>query len=101
MATMALTEGTGLKFNIIPQAGAGGFTITQVAGGHTDLAVVNFPAAKAQIEAGNVRYLATFGSKRFSSPYDNIPTIKELGYDVMLKSVGGMVGPPKMPKDVA
>jgi tripartite-type tricarboxylate transporter receptor subunit TctC len=100
IATLALAEGTGLKFNIIPQAGAGGFTIAQVAGGHTDLAAVNFPAAKGQIEAGNVRFLATFGSKRFSPPYDNVPTIKELGYDVMLESVGGMVGPPKMPKDI-
>jgi tripartite-type tricarboxylate transporter receptor subunit TctC len=100
IATMALAEGTGLKFNIIPQVGAGGFTIAQVAGGHTDLAAVNFPAAKGQIEAGNVRFLATFGSKRFSPPLDYAPTLKETGYDVVLESVGGMVGPPKMAKDV-
>jgi tripartite-type tricarboxylate transporter receptor subunit TctC len=100
IATMALAEGTGLKFNIIPQVGAGGFTIAQVAGGHTDLAAVNYPAAKAQIEAGNVRFLATFGSKRFPPPLDNAPTLKEVGYDVVLESVGGMIGPPKMPKDI-
>ena len=61
VAAVAFLEGTGLKINTIPQAGAGGVTIVQVAGGHTDLAVVGLGSAKTQIEAGNVRFIATLG----------------------------------------
>ncbi len=97
---MAFVDATGLKFNVIPQPGAAGFVVTQVAGGHVDLGVVGLPAAKPQIEAGNARLLGVFGSQRASGTYSNVPTLKEIGYDVSLVSTGGVHGPPKMPKDV-
>ena len=34
------------------------------------------------------------------APYDKIPTMKELGYDVSYESTNFAMGPPKMPKDV-
>ena len=37
---MAFLEGTGLKFNVIPQPGADAYTLSQVAGGHTDLGML-------------------------------------------------------------
>ncbi|OGP94524.1 MAG: hypothetical protein A2157_08395 [Deltaproteobacteria bacterium RBG_16_47_11] len=101
IGTMAFQAGTGLQFNIIPQAGAGAFAIAQVSGGHTDLAVVALGAAKPQIEAGNVRFLAVYGSKRASKPYDNVPTFKDLGYDIFCESTQTVIAPPKMPKDIA
>jgi len=101
VATMAFVEGTGLKFNIIPQPGAGGLTTTHVAGGHSDLGVTAIPTAKPQIDAGNLRALANLAPKRALAPYDNIPTLKDLGYDVSYESFGIIVGPPKIPKEVA
>ncbi len=101
VTTMIFADGTGLNFNIIPQAGAGGLSVAQAAGGHTDLAVLNYAAAKPQIDAGNIRFLATLGAKRFFPPHDNVPTIKELGYDISLESVAIIIGPPKMPKEIA
>jgi tripartite-type tricarboxylate transporter receptor subunit TctC len=90
---------TGVKFTIIPQEGAGGFSIAQVAGGHTDLGVLGLAEGKPQIDAGNVRFLATFGGRR-PFAYPNVPTLKELGYDVKLSSLNVVMGPPNMPKDV-
>jgi tripartite-type tricarboxylate transporter receptor subunit TctC len=101
VATMAFVEGTGLKFNIIPQPGAGGLTTTHVAGGHSDLGVTALPTAMPQLEAGNIRLLASLEPKRAPAPYDNVPTIKELGYDVSYESFGIVIGPPKMPNEIS
>lgn len=98
VATLEFQEGTGTKFNIIPQAGTGAFAIAQAAGGHTDLAVLAVAAAKSQIEAGAVRFLAIFGSRKFPG-YENVPTMKELGYNVNWESTQILIGPPNMPKE--
>jgi tripartite-type tricarboxylate transporter receptor subunit TctC len=99
VATLEFQEGTGAKFNIIPQAGTGAYAIAQAAGGHTDLAVVAVAAAKSQIEGGLVRFLAIFGSKKFPG-YENIPTMKDAGYNnVNWESTQILIGPPGMPKE--
>ncbi len=97
---MALLDASGLKFNVIPQPGGSGFVISQVAGGHTDLGTVAIPAAKGQMDAGNVRALATFGPRRPLPPYDYVPNLKEFGYEVNLVSTQAVMGPPKMPKEI-
>jgi len=100
IATMAFLEGTGLKFNVIPQPGAEAYIMTQVAGGHTDLAMVGgLHAAKPQIEAGNVRFLAYYGAKR-PPGYLNVPTLKDVGFDMSWDSAHVALGPPNMPKDI-
>jgi tripartite-type tricarboxylate transporter receptor subunit TctC len=98
VATLEFQEGTGAKFNIIPQAGTGAYATAQVSGGHTDLAVVAVAAAKSQIEGGLLRFLAIFGSKKFPG-YENVPTMKEAGYNVNWESTQILIGPPGMPKE--
>jgi len=98
VATLAFQGGTGAEFNIIPQPGTGAFAIAQAAGGHTDLAVVALAAAKSQLEAGNVRFIAVFGGRK-APGYDTVPTLKEAGYDVSWESTQILLGPPKMPKE--
>ena len=100
IATMAFQAAAGVKFNIIPQPGAAAFAITQVAGGHTDLGIVALGTAKPQIETGNIRFLAAFGSRRPHPPYDNVPALREIGYDISVESTQTVIGPPKMPKDI-
>ena len=100
IGTLAFQAGTGLKFNIIPQPGAGAFAISQVAGGHVDLGVLALGSAKSQIDAGNARFLAVFGDRRAQPPYDKVPTLKDLGYDISWESPQTLLGPPKMPKDI-
>lgn len=101
IAAMAFLAGTGLQCNVIPQPGTGAFTIAQVAGGHIDLGVLALGTAKPQIEAGNVRFLAVFGSQRAPAPYDNVPTLKDIGYNIAWESTQTVIGPPKIPKDIA
>jgi len=96
-----LQEGTGVKFNIIPQEGSGGFVIGQLAGGHGDIATAFVMAAKPQIEAGGVRFLAVVGSERLPGKFKDVKTLKDFGYDVNLRGFRGIMGPPKMPKEVA
>lgn len=98
-ATLLFLQKTGFDFNIIPQAGTGAQSIAQVAGGHTDLAILGLAAAKPQIEAGNVRFLAILGYNK-AGGYQDVPTLKELGYDVNWEGPGFWAGPPKLPKDI-
>lgn len=98
-ATMVLVQVTGLQFNVVPQPGAGAFSISQVAGGHVDLATVGLAAGKPQIDAGNICFLAVFGSERVRG-YESVPTFKDLGYNVNWEGPSFWVGPPKMPKDI-
>jgi tripartite-type tricarboxylate transporter receptor subunit TctC len=96
---MAFIAGTGIELNVIPQAGAGGLAMLQAAGGHSDLTVTHMAAAKPQIEAGNVRFLAVLGNER-DPKYPDVPTLKDIGYDIGWESLGVVIGPPKMPKDI-
>jgi tripartite-type tricarboxylate transporter receptor subunit TctC len=100
VAAMSFLKGTGLDINTIPQPGTGAMVVAQVAGGHTDLGVPALGAAKSMIEGGQVRFLATLGEQRAPAPYDQVPTVKELGYPVSWESTNFFMGPPKMPKDI-
>jgi tripartite-type tricarboxylate transporter receptor subunit TctC len=97
---MLVQEVTGIKFNLIPQEGTGGFVVTQVAGGHADIGISDFTAAKPQVDAGNIRPLAVVGPTRIPGKYNYIPTLKETGYDASLRSFTAFIGPPKMPKEI-
>ena len=100
VATMAFQKATGASYNIIPQAGAGALTTAQVAGGHTDLGIMALASVKTQLAAGNVRLLAIIGPKRIPG-YENIPTLKESGYDASIESPQVVIAPAKLPAAIA
>jgi tripartite-type tricarboxylate transporter receptor subunit TctC len=100
VGAMAFISGTGIEVNVIPQPGGTGFVMSQIAGGHMDLAVAHLPAAIPQIQAGNIRFLAVIGEER-AAGYESVPTLKDIGYDVSWESSGFVFGPPKVPKDIA
>ena len=99
VGAMVFTSGTGIKLNVIPQAGGTGVVTTQVAGGHVDLAISHLAAAKPQMDAGNVRFLAVMGDER-AAGYENVPTLKDIGYDISWESSGIVMGPLKMQQSV-
>jgi tripartite-type tricarboxylate transporter receptor subunit TctC len=100
VASVALDESSGLEFNLIPQSASSGATAQQVAGGHTDLGIIDVASTKSHIQAGLVRVLAVFGAQRLPGEFSNVPTVKEFGYDVVITSTHIVMGPPKMPKDI-
>ena len=97
---MSMLTGTGLNMNAIPQPGAGAMTVAQVAGGHAELGVAALGSAKAMVEGGQVKFLASLGESRAPAPYDKLPTVRELGYDVSWESNNFVFGPPKLPKEI-
>ncbi len=53
----------------------------------------------SQLEAGQVRLLATFSGQRLEN-FPDVPTVKELGYDVVVQKFRGLAGPKGIPADV-
>lgn len=100
VAATAFLGGTGINVNTIPQPGAGALVVAQVAGGHAEWGVAALASAKGMIESGQVKFLATLGDGRAPAPYDKIPTVRELGYDVSWESSNFVMGPPKLPKEI-
>jgi tripartite-type tricarboxylate transporter receptor subunit TctC len=73
-------QAAGLKMRHLPTTGGGPAT-TAVLGGHAHLWASPPALAAPHIEAGKMRALATWGATRLAA-FPDVPTLKELGYDV-------------------
>jgi tripartite-type tricarboxylate transporter receptor subunit TctC len=71
---------TKLNMRTVPFAG-GGKAIPAVLGGHTEAIVVAPAPLLGHIKAGKVRVLATFSDNRVPL-FPDVPTFRELGYDI-------------------
>jgi tripartite-type tricarboxylate transporter receptor subunit TctC len=96
---LKLVERYGLR-NIVPvPVQDGGAGVTSVLGGHLVASLAEPAEIGAQIEAKQVRVLATFTTKRMPQMPD-VPTFNELGYDVAIDKFRGIAAPKGTPKDV-
>jgi tripartite-type tricarboxylate transporter receptor subunit TctC len=86
----------GLKMRHVPTNG-GGPAVTALLGGHVDMTVGGPAALSAQIKAGKLRALAGWGAKRHELLPD-VPTFKELGYDIEYHIWVAMFAPAGMPE---
>jgi len=100
IAAQMVEMGLKVDFNLIPQEGSAGFVVTAVAGGHADLGVTSFSAAKGQIEAGKIRFLAVAGPQRYPGKFNYVKTLKEMGYDASMSSFAAVMGPLKLPREI-
>lgn len=73
--------------------------VTALLGGHTDIAVSAVGPAQAHIAAGGLRPLAVFSDKRMLA-YPDVPTLRELGYDVGSPTIYGLMAPKDTPPQV-
>jgi tripartite-type tricarboxylate transporter receptor subunit TctC len=72
---------------------SGGETVTNLVGGHTDMAVVSVSAIRSQIQAGKARILAVCSPKRIPG-FPDLPTVAEKGYKKSSIATGvGLAGP--------
>ncbi len=80
----------GIRLTHVPYKGMAEATLA-ILGGHIQ-AVATSSGWGPQVEAGKLRLLATFGKAR-TKRWPQVPTLKELGLDVVVESPYGLVGP--------
>ena len=88
----------GLKMRHLPTAGGGPAT-TAVLGGHADLWCSPPAVASPHIKSGKLKPLAVTGATRHPH-FPDIPTLKELGYDVDYYLWVGLFAPKATPAPV-
>ena len=97
-AAELLKRAAGVNAAVVSHEGGGDMMIN-VLNGTLEIGVGEIPELRSQLEAGKVRLLATFNPERLPT-HPEVPTVKELGYDVVLKTFRGLAGPTGLPADV-
>ncbi len=93
-----LQRGTGARWAFISFPG-GGERIAALLGGHVNMMVIEPEEAGEHIRAGNMRVLAQLSERRLPR-FQDVPTLKEAGYDVpLVPQVRGVVAPPGIPRE--
>jgi putative tricarboxylic transport membrane protein len=87
-----------VKFNIVPFPGDGPSWQAALAG-HVDSSANNLSIVYAQVKAGKLRALAIMSEKR-SAFLPDVPTFKELGFNIASGSSRGFAMPKDTPKAV-
>jgi tripartite-type tricarboxylate transporter receptor subunit TctC len=93
-----LMQAAGIQMKHLPTAG-GGPALTAILGNNAQALVTSVAAASGQMKAGKLRALACFSPKRAASLPD-VPTFKELGYDVEFSIWVGLFAPKGTPETV-
>lgn len=96
MTTLLIEKGTGIDFTQIPFTG-GSQALAGTLAGTTDAMVASTLFAVAQ--KGKLRTLAIASTKR-SADVPDVPTFKELGYNVVSERYRAISGPPGLPENV-
>ena len=91
LPTALFMKAAGLKLRHLPTNG-GGPALTALLGNNSQILVSSLAAASAQMKAGKVRALACYSDKRVAAIPD-VPTMKELGYDIEFYLWVGLFAP--------
>ena len=86
-----LKTAAGVNAGIVTHEGGGDMMIN-VLNGTLDIGVGEMQEVQSQLEAGQIRLLATFSEERLETLPD-MPTVKELGYDIVARKFRGLAGP--------
>jgi tripartite-type tricarboxylate transporter receptor subunit TctC len=96
--SMALAaKAAGIKFKYVPYDGTAK-RMTALLGGNIDVGDSNL-TQKSKVEAGLLRFLANMSEKR-TTGLEDVPTLKELGYDVTYSVNRGIMVPKGTPPAV-
>jgi len=71
---------------------------SQILGGHIDMAFMNYSQVESNVNAGDLKIVAVMTPKRLSYA-DQIPTFRELGYEVLSDSSRGFAAPKGIPAE--
>jgi tripartite-type tricarboxylate transporter receptor subunit TctC len=98
LPTALFMKAAAVQMKHLPTAG-GGPAVTAILGNNSQVLVSSIAAANAQMKAGKLRPLASFGARR-SPALPEVPTMKELGYDVEFYLWVGLFAPKGTPAPV-
>jgi tripartite-type tricarboxylate transporter receptor subunit TctC len=98
MAMEMLSHAAGISLKHVPYAGAGP-ALTAILGGHVDTLASGPAVVIPQVKAGKLRPLAGWGAKRVAA-LPEVPTFKELGYDIEFYIWAGLFAPKGTPDPV-
>jgi tripartite-type tricarboxylate transporter receptor subunit TctC len=98
MAMELLSHAAAISLKHVPYSGAGP-ALTAILGGHVDSLASGPAVLMPQIKAGKLRPLAGWGAKRVAALPD-LPTFKELGYDIEFYIWAGLFAPRGTPEPV-
>ncbi len=87
----------GVQFNLVPTKG-GAAIMTQILGNHVDFGFSG-GVHYQYVKAGKMIVLAGHGQDRLIGTPD-VPTLKELGYNIALENYNMVAGPKGLPNDV-
>ena len=91
---------TAAKVNAVVVSHAGGSQmIINVLNGTLDMGIGEIEEIRPQLEGRKIRLLATFNGERMPS-FPDLPTVKELGYDVVREKFRGLAAPKGLPPSV-
>lgn len=98
---LAVMKKEGMKpddVKFIPTTGAAA-AVVELMGGHADFAVLGLGEVVTQLQSGEFRCLAQSGDERVTL-FPDVPTLKELGIDVVLFASVGIGAPKGTPKEI-
>jgi putative tricarboxylic transport membrane protein len=88
---LMINKAAKIKINYIPFK-SGGDVNAAILGGHLEAALGNPNELAGYVESGKLVPLVVFSDERIPG-LKNVPTMKEMGYDVVSRSVRGVVAP--------
>ncbi len=84
----------------MPYLGGSDATVALL-GGHVQAAFVSPAMIKEHIKNGTVRALAITGEQRLNDPvFAEVPTFKELGFDIPVSVWFGVAAPKELPREI-
>jgi tripartite-type tricarboxylate transporter receptor subunit TctC len=94
-----LSQAAGVKLLHVPFTGAGP-AVVALLGGQVDALATGPSTVTGHVRAGRVRVLATWGEAGRHPAFPDVPTLKELGYDVQFSQWTGLFVPAGTPEPV-
>src|SRR5258706_10084914 len=98
LTTVVLNQAAGVKLVPVPYKGGGPLSLDTM-GGQVELAMASTAAQAQHVKGGKMRALVLTGDKR-SHTMPEVPTLKELGIDVVAHAWWGILAPAGTPKVV-
>jgi tripartite-type tricarboxylate transporter receptor subunit TctC len=98
LTTVVLNQAAGVKFVPVPYKGGGPMSLDLI-GGQVELAMASTAAQAQHVRGGKMRALVLTGDKR-SHTMPDVPTLKELGIDVVAHAWWGILAPAGTPKPI-